>query len=367
MSRRFWSELTRQLEPYTPGEQPRVANLLKLNTNESPYPPAAGVLEAIKGIGEDDLRRYPDPTAMALREAIASHHGLKANQVFVGNGSDEVLAHIFAGLLKHPRELLFPDLTYSFYPVWCQLQGVRYRQIPLREDFRIEPTDYPADAAAVIIPNPNAPTGRLLSLEELRQFLDGAKDRLLVVDEAYIDFGGQSATAFLGTYDNLLIVQTLSKSRALAGLRVGLALGSVELIEALERVKDSFNSYPLDVVAQRAAQASYQDPAWFQSCCERVVESREWLADQLQALGFDVVPSAANFLFVRHGEMAGQVLFQALREEGIIVRRWDKPRIEDYLRISVGTPSGCERLVDTLGSILSTLGDHAHSRRGSMP
>ncbi|MEO1078179.1 MAG: histidinol-phosphate transaminase [Pseudomonadota bacterium] len=353
MSQRFWSERVHQLSPYVPGEQPRVAQLVKLNTNESPYPPSPRVLEAIAGIEGRDLMRYPDPGAAELREAIAEAHGLDVAQVFVGNGSDEVLAHIFFGLLQHPRELLFPDICYGFYPVWSQLYGINYREVPLREDFSLHAEDYSRAAAAVIIPNPNAPTGRLLTENQLRQFLDAAPDRLLVVDEAYIDYGGSSASALLGSYDNLLVVQTLSKSRALAGLRVGFALGNLELIEALERVKDSFNSYPLDVVAQRAAVAALRDPDWYADSAARVVASRERLASSLEDLGFQVVPSAANFLFLCHPERSGKELFAALRERGILVRRWDKPRIENYLRISIGTDQDIDRVVEVLDEILA--------------
>ncbi len=353
MSQRFWSERVHQLSPYVPGEQPRVAQLVKLNTNESPYPPSPRVLEAIAGVDGRDLMRYPDPTAKELREAIAAAHGIEAGQVFVGNGSDEVLAHIFFGLLQHPRELLFPDICYGFYPVWSQLYGINYREVPLREDFSLHPEDYSTAAAAVIIPNPNAPTGRLLTEAQLCEFLEAAPGRLLVVDEAYIDYGGSSASALLPRYDNLLVVQTLSKSRALAGLRVGFALGSPDLIEALERVKDSFNSYPLDVVAQRAATAALRDADWYADCTARVIASRERLASSLEGLGFEVVPSAANFLFLRHPERPGRDIFAALRERGILVRRWDKPRIEDYLRISIGTDSEMDRVVEALEEILA--------------
>lgn len=353
MSERFWSDLVRQLEPYTPGEQPKLPDLLKLNTNESPYAPSQRVMDAIRGVDGTDLLRYPDPLATELRGAVAAHYGLSAEQVFVGNGSDEVLSHVFLGLLKQHRELLFPDITYSFYPVWCQLHGIHYRQVPLREDFSVHPDDYSSSAAAVIIPNPNAPTGHLLTLDVIKEFLDAAADRLLVVDEAYIDFGGESAVALLGEYDNLLVVQTLSKSRALAGLRVGLAMGSRSLVEALTRVKDSFNSYPLDIVAQRAATAAFEDTAWFDETRNQVVESREGLRSDLEALGFEVLPSAANFLFVKHGSVPGPTLFTALRERGVIVRRWDKDRIRDYLRISIGTELQNRRLVDTLRDILA--------------
>ena len=352
MSERFWSELVHRLEPYTPGEQPRVANLLKLNTNESPYPPSPRVLEAIAAVTAEDLLRYPDPDARALREAIARANDVAVDQVFVGNGSDEVLSHVFLALLKQPRDLLFPDVTYSFYPVWCQLHGISYREVPLRDDFSIAPEDYSSAAAAIILPNPNAPTGRLLTLDDLRRFVAATPQRLLVVDEAYVDFGAASAVALLGEFDNLLVVQTLSKSRALAGLRVGLAIGPPALIAALERVKDSFNSYPLGVVAQRAATAAYEDAAWFEETCARVARNREQLREGLEALGFEVVPSAANFLFARHRSMAGRELFAVLRERGIVVRRWDKPRIVDYLRITVGTEAQVQRLLHTLEEVV---------------
>lgn len=353
MSRRFWNSLTRRLEPYTPGEQPKADKLLKLNTNESPYPPSQGVLDAIGQVQGADLLRYPDPGSAMLREAVADFHGISRANVFVGNGSDEVLSHVFQGLLKQHRELLFPDISYSFYPVWCQLHDVQYRQVPLRDDFTINAADYDTAAAAVIFPNPNAPTGMLLALDSIREFLDAAPDRLVVVDEAYIDFGGQSAIALLEEYDNLLVVQTLSKSRALAGLRVGLAFGSPELIEGLERIKDSFNSYPVGVLAQRAAQAAYLDREWFDQCCQQVVQNREALALELASLGFSMLPSAANFLFVKHASVPGSEIFDALRAQGVIVRRWDKPRIVDYLRISVGTPEQCVQLLDTLRRILA--------------
>jgi len=353
MSRRFWSDQIARLEPYVPGEQPRGSGVLKLNTNESPYPPSPRVLEALSSISDDDLLRYPDPEALALREALADAHGLVPQQVFVGNGSDEVLAHVFFALFRRPGQLLFPDISYSFYPVWAQLYAIDFARVPLRDDFRIAVEDYDIAAASMIVPNPNAPTGRLLGLEEIRACLDAGPDRLLVVDEAYIDYGGESAIALLEDYDNLLVVQTLSKSRALAGLRVGLAFGPVDLIEALQRVKDSFNSYPVDVVAQRAALAAVQDPDWYDDCCLRVISNREALRASLTELGFEVVPSSANFLFLRHPDHEGRALFAALRERGIIVRRWDLPRIDQYLRISVGTEEHVERVVASLAEVVS--------------
>jgi len=351
VSRRFWSDQVAQLKPYVPGEQPRGSGVLKLNTNESPYPPSPRVLEVLSAISGEDLLRYPDPQATALREALGDAHGLGPEQVFVGNGSDEVLAHVFFGLFKRPGQLLFPDISYSFYPVWAHLYDIEFARVPLRDDFRIAGEDYDTAASSVILPNPNAPTGRLLSLDEIRAFLDAAPNRLLVVDEAYIDYGGQSAIALLGEYDNLLVVQTLSKSRALAGLRVGLAFGPPDLVEALLRVKDSFNSYPVDVVAQRAALAAVRDRAWYDDCCRRVISNRESLRVELIDLGFDVVPSSANFLFLRHPEHEGRALFSALRERGIIVRRWDLPRIDQYLRISVGTEEQVRRVASSLAEI----------------
>lgn len=310
-------------------------------------------MRAVAAVSPQEMLRYPDPKATELREVIARHHGLQPEQVFLGNGSDEVLAHIFLGLLKQAKPIQFPDICYGFYPVWSQLHQVEYQTVPLREDYRIAVEDFDRNAAAVILPNPNAPTGLLLSLADLRRLAQASHERLIVVDEAYIDFGGESAVPLLHETDNVMVVRTFSKSRALAGLRIGFALGSVELIEGLERVKDSFNSYPLDIVAQRAAQAAYADDAWFQSCCSQVIASREALATGLRELGFTVLPSAANFLFVRHATRSGKALFEALRERDVIVRRWDKPRISEHLRISVGTDAQCARVLDTLTEILA--------------
>ncbi len=349
---RYWSDLVASLSPYVPGEQPRMRNLVKLNTNESPYPPSPRVLEAIAATDGDALRRYPDPESVELKAAFAARHGLEPGNVFLGNGSDEVLAHVFQGLLKHEAPLLFPDITYSFYPVWCDLYGVDYRRLPLREDFSVDVDTYAAGKGAVIIPNPNAPTGVLLDLAEIRRLLAANPDAVVVIDEAYIDFGGDSAACLVPEYDNLLVIQTVSKSRSLAGMRVGVAMGHADLIEGLERVKNSFNSYPLDVVAQRATLASLQDEAYFRDCCQRVIDSRQRLAGKLAGLGFEVLPSAANFVFARHPQQAAQDLFAALRERGIIVRYFDKPRINEFLRISIGTDSECDALVKALAEIL---------------
>ena len=349
---RYWSELVNQLTPYVPGEQPQLEKLVKLNTNESPYPPSPAVLAAVNSVDGEKLRLYPDPESSELKRAFAQLNGLEADQVFIGNGSDEVLAHAFQGLLKHQLPLYFPDVSYSFYPVWCDLYGIEYRQVPVCADFAIDPERYPVDNGGVVIPNPNAPTGVLMSLEAIRHLLERSRQSVVVIDEAYIDFGGQSATSLIPEHDNLLVVQTLSKSRALAGLRVGVAMGSAGLIEGLERIKNSFNSYPLDILAQQAALASLADETYFRDSCKRVIASRETLTGELRALGFQVLPSAANFVFARHPQRPAAGLFAALRERGILVRYFDKPRISDYLRISIGTGKDCEQLVAALRDLL---------------
>ncbi len=359
---RFWSQVVRDLTPYVPGEQPKLANLVKLNTNENPFPPSPKVLAAIQTeLGDDAarLRLYPDPNADLLKGAISRRHGVTPQQVFVGNGSDEVLAHIFMALLKHDAPILFPDITYSFYPVYCGLYGVEYRTVPLADDFSIDPADYcgrpekTAEIGGIIFPNPNAPTGRLLPLTAIEQMLRANPDAVVVVDEAYVDFGGESAIPLVGRYDNLLVVHTLSKSRSLAGLRVGFAVGHPDLIEALERVKNSFNSYPLDRLAIVGAVAAIEDEAYFAECCGKVVATRDKLTFDLSALGFEVLPSAANFIFTRHPQRDAAELAKALRERSIIVRHFKLPRIDQFLRITVGTECECQALVAALRGILA--------------
>ena len=351
---RYWSDLVERLTPYVPGEQPVQKDLVKLNTNENPYPPSPGVMQAISGTEPDALRRYPDPESSDLKRAFAESSGLAPGQVFLGNGSDEVLAHVFQGLLKHERPLLFPDITYSFYPVWCDLYGIDYRHVPLDADYAVDIDAYPAENGGVIIANPNAPTGRLLPLADIRRLLEKSSDSVVVIDEAYIDFGGESATSLIDDYENLLVVQTLSKSRALAGIRVGVAFANSQLIEALERIKNSFNSYPLDAVAQSAAAAALRDQAYYQDCCRRVVNSRERLAGEMAALGFEILPSAANFVLASHPDHAAAWLFSQLRERGIVVRYFDKPRIDNHLRISIGTDEDCDALLVALAELLAT-------------
>jgi histidinol-phosphate aminotransferase len=342
---RFWSPVVRNLSPYVPGEQPRQQDgIIKLNTNENPYPPSPRVWAAIAAAAER-LHLYPDPRATALREAIAARYAVAPDEVFVGNGSDEVLAHTFPALLKHDAPLLFPDITYSFYPVYCRLYGVSYEEVPLDAAMRLQMADYRRPCGAIILANPNAPTGIALPRQAIEALLSEHPDQLVVVDEAYVDFGAESAVPLVARHDNLLVVQTLSKSRALAGLRVGFAIGQRPLIEALERVKDSFNSYPLDRLAIAGAVAAIEDDAWFQQTRQRIIASRERLDRGLSELGFEVLPSAANFVFARHPRRSGNEVAASLRERGVLVRHFNKPRIKDFLRITVGTEEQCRRLI----------------------
>ncbi len=351
---RYWSAVVHGLTPYVPGEQPKLADLVKLNTNENPYGPSPRVLEAIRGGTSDALRLYPDPLATELREAIAGFHGLDAAQVFVGNGSDEVLAHAFLALLKHETPILFPDIGYSFYPVYARLYGIAYREVPLTDAFEIRVEDYFRANGGIVFPNPNAPTGRLLALGEIERLLQANRDSAVVIDEAYIDFGGASAVPLIERHPQLLVVHTLSKSRALAGLRVGYALGHPDLIAGLVRVKDSFNSYPLDRLALAGGIAAMQDTAWFDATRKQIMASRENLATGLKALGFEVLPSAANFVFARHPGARGETLAARLREKRIIVRHFRTPeRIADFLRITVGTEAQCATLLAAFEEILA--------------
>lgn len=350
---KFWSPIVSNLKPYVAGEQPRIADLIKLNTNENPYGPSPKAIAAIAAEAGERLRLYPDPTSMKLRQAIARLHGVDVTEVFVGNGSDEVLAHTFQALLKHDRPLLYPDITYSFYPTYCLLFGIAAREIPLDENFLIRLSDYGADCGAIILPNPNAPTGTGLPLSEIEALVASHPDVPVVIDEAYIDFGGETAIPLTRKYDNLLVIHTLSKSRSLAGLRVGFAIGQRPLIEALERVKDSFNSYPIDRLAEAGATAAIEDEAWFDETRGKVMESRERVSGALRQRGFQVLPSQANFIFARHDRHDGADLAAALRARSILVRHFNKPRISDFLRISIGTAEECDRLIEAVDSIVS--------------
>ena len=348
----FWSPAIRNLTPYVPGEQPQIDNLIKLNTNEHPLGPSPRAIEAIKQAASDRLRLYPDPAATALKSAIAKHHGLSPEQVFVGNGSDDVLNLAFFTFFRQSRPLLFSDLTYGFYPVYAEVHGIDHHVVPLDDDFRIRPEDYLGQghpqAGGVIIANPNAPTGIALDLDSIERIVAGNPEVVVLIDEAYVDFGAQSAARLINRYPNVLVSHTLSKSRSLAGMRVGYALGSVELIQGLERVKDSTNSYPVDQLAQVAATAAIEDDAYFTAACQMVIDNREQLTRDLQALGFEVLPSAANFVFARHPEHDGAALAGWLRERAILVRHFKRPRVDQFIRITVGTSEQGASLISAL-------------------
>ncbi len=349
----FWSEGIDRLAPYVPGEQPAGGQFIKLNTNENPYPPSPAVIAALQSAANADLRLYPDPEGASLKRAIAKMHGLAPQNVFLGNGSDEVLAHAFRALLKHSEPILFPDISYSFYPVYCALFGIAHEAIPLDEAFRVMIGDYARPNGGIVLPNPNAPTGCALGIDDLRQLLQANPRSVVLVDEAYVDFGAVSCVSLVAEFPNLLVVQTLSKSRALAGLRVGFALGHAGLVEALERVKGSFNSYPLDRLALAGAEAALADFAYFDAMRRRIMESREWLGAALAGLGFEVLPSSANFVFARHPARRGAELQQRLRQRNILVRHFARPRIADFLRITIGTHEECEALVSALRETLA--------------
>ncbi|CCD96724.1 Histidinol-phosphate aminotransferase (Imidazole acetol-phosphate transaminase) [Bradyrhizobium sp. ORS 375] len=350
---RFWSELTHGLSPYVPGEQPQIPGLVKLNTNESPFGPSPNAIRAIQAAAADTLRLYPDPQATRLREVLAAYHKVAPEQVFVGNGSDEVLAHTFAALLKQRAPLLFPDVTYSFYPVYCRLLGIDYATVPLDAEMRVRVDDYLDRSGPVIVANPNAPTGIALSRAEIARLVAARSDAAVVIDEAYVDFGAETAIPLIRDYPNLLVVQTMSKSRALAGLRVGYAIGDAGLIEGLTRVKDSFNSYPLGRPAQAGAIASLEDEAHFQQARAEIMRNRADLTAALVRLGFEVLPSSANFVFARHPDRSGQALAAALRERAVLVRHFTAPRIADYLRITIGSEPELARLTDALREALA--------------
>jgi histidinol-phosphate aminotransferase len=353
---RFWSKTVKELTPYVPGEQPKLSQLIKLNTNESPYGPSPKALAAIAAANTEALRLYPDPNSDALKQSIAKLHGLTANQVFVGNGSDEVLAHVFLGLLKHEDPILFPDITYSFYPVYCKLYGIAFDNIPLSDEFSISVADYlkknNGRNGGIIFPNPNAPTGKALPLKDIETLLQANKDSVVVIDEAYVDFGTSSAVSLIKQYNNLLVTHTLSKSYALAGLRVGYAVGHPDLIEALERVKNSFNSYPIDKLAMAGAMAAIEDQDYLKKISQAVIKTREDLIQSLNTLGFETIPSSANFIFTKHPKHDAAKLSAALREKHIIVRHFKLSRIDQYLRITIGTDEQCDALVKAIKAII---------------
>ncbi len=358
---RFWSDTVRDLAPYVPGEQAHAPGLIKLNTNENPYPPSARALAVLSGEVGPKLRLYPDPSSRSLKLALAQRCGLDPANIFVGNGSDEVLAFCYMAFFKGRGPLLFPDVSYSFYPAYARLLDVEVVPIPVTDDFRIDLEPYCGRSVgacerpgAIMLPNPNAPTGLALDRNQIQALLANVPDRLVVIDEAYVDFGAESAIPLVREYENLLVVQTFSKSRSLAGLRVGFAVGSAELITGLDRVKNSFNSYPIDRLAECVALAALQDEEHFTACRDKIIHARERTREKLRALGFVVLPSRANFLFASHPRVPAHQLVRALRDRRILVRHFDQPRIDQYLRISIGTPDEMEALVSALGELTSS-------------
>lgn len=350
-----WEDNVRKVVPYTPGEQPKIKNIIKLNTNENPYPPAPGVKKVLEEMEVSDFRKYPDPTCDELVTAIADFYKLDKENVFVGVGSDDVLAMAFLTFFnsKDPeKKVLFPDITYSFYDVWADLFRIPFRQVPLNDDFTITPSDYFAENGGIVIANPNAPTGVLLPLGQIEEIVKRNPDVVVIVDEAYIDFGGESALPLIDKYENLLVVQTFSKSRSMAGMRIGYAFGCKKIIKYLLDAKFSFNSYTMNMPALSLGAAAVKDKEYFEECRKKVIATRERVKPLLTELGFTFGDSKTNFIFAKHKEKHGKEIFDYLRQNGIVVRRFDLPRISEYLRISIGTDEEMDRLISVLKEIL---------------
>lgn len=342
---RFWTDTVKRLTPYVPGEQRVGDNIVKLNTNENPYPPSPQVMQAIRDVSGHQLRRYPDPESVALRTALARYHGVEPENVFVGNGSDEILALAFLAYFTDGRALQYPDITYSFYPVYCDLYGIESRIITLEEDYSLSLDRFAPNEGSIIFPNPNAPTAMATPSASVAKLLDAHTQQIMLVDEAYADFGAQSVIPLIRDYPNLLVSHTYSKGRSLAGMRLGAAFGDASLIEGLQRVKNSFNSYPVDVVAQAAGLASINDDAYYRRTTQAIIDTRNWTVSELQKKGFEVLPSAANFVFAKAPDNGAAQLFARLSQAGVLVRYWDKPRLADWLRISIGTPEDMQALM----------------------
>lgn len=349
---KYWSEITKNIEPYVCGEQPKDKKYIKLNTNENPYPPSPKVLEAIKNAANGDLRLYPDPNCDNLREVIAQYYNLNKEQIFIGNGSDEVLAFSFLAFFNSGETIIFPDISYSFYPVYADLYNINYKLAKLDEEFSIPVSELMTDNGGVVIPNPNAPTGKYLDVDLIKKILDYNSDKVVIIDEAYIDFGGTSVVGLIKDYPNLLVIQTLSKSRSLAGIRLGFALGQEELIEGLNRIKNSFNSYTIDRVAAIAGTEAIKDEGYFKECVCKIINSREKVTEKLIRLGFNVIPSKANFIFATHSIYPANELFTRLREKSVLVRYFNKDRINNYLRITIGSEEEMDLFVEKVEEII---------------
>ena len=348
-----WKEYVRTVEPYVPGEQPNQPDMIKLNTNENPYPPAPGVVRALQSFDTDKLRLYPEPTCKVLVDAIAEYYGIKSSQVFVGVGSDDVLAMTFMTFFNSEKPILFPDITYSFYDVWANMLRIPFETKALDEHFKIRKEDYYGENGGIVFPNPNAPTGVLMPLSEVEDIVAHNRDVIVIVDEAYIDFGGASALPLIEKYDNLLVVQTFSKSRSLAGMRIGFAMGNEQLIRYINDVKYSFNSYTLNQTTLALGTEAIRDRAYFEETCKKVIDTREWTKQELKKLGFVFEDSMSNFIFASHKKVPAKEIFDMLREKKIYVRYFSKPRIDNYLRISIGTQREMEQLIAVLTDYLA--------------
>lgn len=349
----YWNPFIHELDPYVPGEQPKDKTYIKLNTNESPYPPSPKVLEAIREATNADLRLYPDPHADGLRKQLADYYGVKTEQIFVGNGSDEVLAFAFQALFAPDKPILFPDVSYSFYPVYAKMFRLEAKTIPLSEDFTLSLKAFDQPNGGIIFPNPNAPTGKAIRTDEIEELLIAQRDRVVIVDEAYVDFGAASMIPLIHKHPNLLVIQTTSKSRSLAGLRVGFAIGDADLIEALNRVKNCFNSYTLDRLALAGATAAFADEAYFQETTKAIIATRGVVVKELQALGFTVIPSQSNFVFISHPTVPASTLFARCKEAGVLVRYFRLPRIDNYLRVTIGLDSEMQQFLATVAKIVN--------------
>lgn len=348
----LWSSMAKRTKPYVPGEQPQDLNTLKLNTNENPYPPSPAVIQAIKNEAKEKLHLYPSPTLDQLKEKLAAYHSLTKDNIFIGNGSDEVLAFSFMAFFEPGRKILFPEITYSFYPVYATLYNIPYEEVPLKRDFSLKAGDYFQSEGGVIFPNPNAPTSIFLPVEQIEDIVKTNKNKVVIIDEAYIDFATQSAVSLINQYNNLLIVQTMSKSRSLAGLRVGFALGHPTLIEALIRIKNSFNSYTLDQLAIVGAEAAIDDNKYTEKITKKIIKTRTWVSQQMKQKGFYVIPSQTNFIFVQHVKFNAEQLFTLLKKKKILVRHFNINPIKDYIRITIGTDADMMYFLETLTEIM---------------
>lgn len=349
---KFWNERVKKLKPYVPGEQPKDQKYIKLNTNENPYPPSPKVIEAIKKAADYRLKLYPDANCESLKKTIAEYYGLSQDEIFIGNGSDEVLAFSFMTFFSPKKTVFFADITYSFYKVYANLLNLNCKLIPLKDDFSIDVDEFCKDNGGVIIPNPNAPTAKYIGLEKVKRILDSNPDSVVIIDEAYVDFGGESVVKFIKDYPNLLVIQTFSKSRALAGLRVGFAMGNQELIEGLERIKNSINSYTLDTIALAGAEAAFKDKEYFEETRTKIIKTRERVSKELRKIGFKVIDSKANFIFISHTKVYAGNIFKELRKRGILVRYFNDSRIDNYLRVSIGNDEEMDAFVDQVKEIV---------------